>query len=231
MAKMAFSGFSPKLLKFLHDLTNNNNRDWFQANKSRYEESLLEPALQFIAAMEAPIKRISPHFDAVAKKSGGSLMRIYRDIRFSKDKRPYKTNVGIHFSHNVGKNIHAPGFYFHVDVEQVFLAIGIWHPDNKTLGKIRNQIDENQTQWKKARDNKTFRGKFELSGESLKRPPRGYDPEHPMINDLKRKDHVGVCVLPHTAITKSTVVKDVGATFRKSKPYMAFLCNAVGLEF
>ena len=231
MAKAAFNGFSPKLLKFLNELTNNNNREWFLANKARYEEFLLEPALHFIEAMEAPIKKISPHFDVIAKKSGGSLMRIYRDIRFSKDKRPYKTNLGIHFSHNVGKNIHAPGFYFHVDVDQVFLAVGIWHPDSKTLGKIRTSIDENSAQWKKSRDNKTFCSQFELSGESLKRPPKGYDSDHALIDDLKRKDHVAVCRLPHTDITKKTVVKDVAGIFRKSKAYLSFLCHAVGLEF
>jgi uncharacterized protein (TIGR02453 family) len=231
MAKVKFDGFSPKLLKFLHELTNNNNREWFQENKERYERDVREPAMQFIESMQDPLKRISPHFNAIAKKVGGSLLRVNRDIRFSKDKRPYKTNVGIHFNHNEGKDIHAPGFYFHIDVDQVFLAVGIWHPDNPTLEKIRRQIDENPAQWKKARDNKSFRQQFRLSGESLVRPPKGFDADHPMIDDLKRKDHVADCEMPHTFITSSTVVKDVGAIFRKSKPYMAFLCRSVGLEF
>lgn len=231
MAKATFPGFSLGLLHFLNDLSKNNKRDWFEANKSRYETELLEPSLAFITAMEGPLQKISPHFRAVSKKSGGSLMRIYRDVRFSKDKRPYKTNVGIHFRHERGKDVHAPGFYFHIDPDEVFVGAGIWHPESKSLGKIRKAIHKDPTGWKKAQAGKAFRDRFELTGESLVRPPKGYDAEHPLIDDLKRKDHIGLHRLDHDALFEPDLVKQTTATFRAAKPYMSFLCQAIGVKF
>ncbi len=132
-----FEGFTPETIRFFTQLSKNNNRDWFAKNKSRYEDVVLNPALELVTDMEAPLKKVSPHFLAIPKRSGGSLMRIYRDTRFSKDKTPYKTNLGIHFRHEIGKDVHAPGFYFHIDREQIFIGAGIWHPDSSTLKKIR----------------------------------------------------------------------------------------------
>ena len=231
MAKPTFPGFPLALFHFLEDLSRHNNRDWFQANKHRYQEHLLAPALAFIEAMAAPVEKISPHFRAVAKKAGGSLMRIYRDTRFSKDKTPYKTNVGIHFRHEKGCDVHAPGFYFHIEPQRVFLGAGIWHPATPALTKIRNAIAEKPAEWKRARDGKTFRGRYELTGESLRRPPKGFDAEHPMIEDLKRKDHIGVCELDHDALLEPSIVKETTAAFRAARPYMQFLCTAVGVKF
>jgi hypothetical protein len=108
------ASFGPELLSFLTDLRANNNREWFAANKDRYEEDLVEPALAFINAFAPRLEKISPHFRADARPSGGSLFRIYRDTRFSKDKTPYKTNLGIHFRHERSKNAYAPGFYLHI---------------------------------------------------------------------------------------------------------------------
>ncbi|MCG8450915.1 MAG: DUF2461 domain-containing protein, partial [Pirellulales bacterium] len=222
MAKNSFPGFPLGMLHFLNDLSKHNNRTWFQANKSRYEQELLEPSLAFITAIADPLSKISPHFRAVPKRVGGSLMRIYRDVRFSKDKRPYKTNVGIHFRHEAGRDVHAPGFYFHIDPDEVFLGAGIWHPDSKSLGKIRKAIDKKRADWKRVKGGKAFRDRFELTGDSLIRPPKGYDAEHPLIDDLKRKDHIGVCPLDHDDLFCPDIVKTTIATFRTSKPYMAF---------
>jgi len=226
-----FPGFPLGLLHFLNDLSKHNKRDWFQANKSRYETELLEPALAFIEAMADPLGKISPHFRAVPKKSGGSLMRIYRDVRFSKDKRPYKTNVGIHFRHEVGKDVHAPGFYFHIDPDEVFLGAGIWHPDSKSLGKIRKAIDKDPAAWKRAKGGKAFRSRFELEGESLVRPPKGYGAEHPLLEDLRRKDHIGVCKLDHDLLFDPSIIKETAVAFRAAKPYVNFLCQAIGVKF
>lgn len=226
-----FPGFPLEMLHFLEELSKHNNRTWFQANKERYEEVVRRPALEFIEAMAAPLAKISPHFKAVAKKSGGSLMRVYRDTRFSKDKTPYKTNVGIQFRHERGCDVHAPGFYFHVDPEQVFLGAGTWHPASPELKKIRNSINKRQKEWKKAKSAKAFRDKFELVGDSLKRPPKGFDEEHPLILDLKRKDHIAVCNLVHDQLFEPSLVKETAAAFRASKQYMEFLCSAVGVKF
>ena len=118
-----FEGFQPTLLAFLRDLKANNNRDWFNAHKPDYEQLVREPALGFISAMGPPLAKFAPMFVAVPRKSGGSLMRVYRDTRFSRDKTPYKTNVGIQFRHEYGKDVHAPGYYFHIDPDQVFPAL------------------------------------------------------------------------------------------------------------
>ena len=111
---MSFAGFPKDTLRFLADLSKNNDRDWFADNKDRYESAFVEPSLEFIAAMEKPLKKISPFLVAAPKKQSGSLMRIYRDVRFSKNKNPYKTNIGIQFRHEAGKDVHAPGLYVHL---------------------------------------------------------------------------------------------------------------------
>jgi len=231
MAKEKFSGFPLGLLHFLNELSKHNNRTWFTANKSRYEQDLLEPALAFIGAMAEPLSKLSPHFRAEPKKVGGSLMRIYRDVRFSKDKRPYKTNVGIQFRHEAGRDVHSPGFYFHIDPDEVFLGVGIWHPDSKSLGKIRQAIDKDPATWKRAKNAKAFREQYKLAGDSLKRPPRGYDAEHPLLEDLKRKDFIGVMPLDHDELFEPSLVKHTIAHFRAGRAFMSFLCKAVGVKF
>lgn len=231
MAAKEFPGFDIGLLRFLHDLAQNNNRDWFAKNKARYEQSVREPALAFIESMERPLKKVSPHFRAIAKKSGGSLMRVYRDTRFSSDKTPYKTNVGIHFRHEVGKDVHAPGYYFHIEPESVFVGAGIWHPDSSALSSIREAIDTYPARWKRARDAKAFRENFRLEGESLKRPPRGYDADHQYIGDLKRKDFIGVKELDVDALFDASIVSEVASSFKASKPFVRFLCEAIDVPF
>jgi uncharacterized protein (TIGR02453 family) len=231
MAKEKFPGFPLGLLHFLSDLAKHNNRTWFKANKFRYEQELLEPALAFIRAMADPLARLSPHFRAEPKKVGGSLMRIYRDVRFGKDKRPYKTNVGIQFRHEAGRDVHSPGFYFHIDPDEVFLGVGIWRPDSKSLGKIRQAIHKDSASWKRAKNSKAFRDRYLLGGDSLKRPPRGYDAGHPLLEDLRRKDHIGVMQLDHDELFEPDLVKNTIANFRAGKAYMAFLCQAVGVKF
>ncbi|MFW2439636.1 MAG: DUF2461 domain-containing protein, partial [Arenicellales bacterium] len=181
---MANRNFTTNSLSFLHKLASNNNRDWFNENKAAYEETVRTPALQFITDMANELAKISPHFLAQPKKTGGSLMRVYRDVRFGKDKRPYKTNIGIQFRHEQGKDVHAPGFYVHIEPNDCFVGVGIWRPDTRTLGKIRDVIAEHPVKWKTASGGKTFNKNFELSGESLKQAPRGYDKNHPLIEDL-----------------------------------------------
>ena len=231
MSTTSFPGFPPDLVKFLSELAKHNNRTWFKAHSQRYEDSVRGPALEFIAAMAPPLAKLSPHLTAIPKKVGGSLMRIHRDVRFSKDKQPYKTNLGMQFRHVAGKDVHAPGFYLHVDPYEVFLAAGVWQPDSPSLARIRTAIDEDPVAWKRAKQPKAFRAQFELAGASLKRPPRGYAADHPQLEDLKRKDHIAVCQWNHDDLLQPTVVQDTIAALRTTKPYMAFLCTALGLKF
>jgi uncharacterized protein (TIGR02453 family) len=227
----AFSGFDAKTLKFLKEIEKNNNREWFAENKPRYEATVLEPALDFIATMGPHLHKISDHFDAIPKRMGGSLMRVYRDTRFSKDKTPYKTNIGIQFRHQVGKDIHAPGYYMNIAPDNCFIGVGMWHPESGALRAIRERIAEKPKEWQKAIGTKAFRDNYELQGESLVRPPKGFDPEDPNLVDLKRKDFIAVTNFSKDEITSPKFVVDVAKRFGRGTAYMQFLCKAVGVPF
>ncbi|MEM7018111.1 MAG: TIGR02453 family protein, partial [Pseudomonadota bacterium] len=177
------------------------------------------------------LHKVSEHFVAEARKVGGSMMRIYKDTRFSKDKTPYKTNVGIQFRHEQGKDVHAPGFYVHFEPGDVFLGVGIWHPESEALAKIRTYMDEHQSAWKKATNDKAFKKQFELAGDSLKRPPKGYDKEHPLIDDLKRKDFIAVTNMDEATLLSQHFIDEVDQAFQRSSGFMQLLCKAMGLPF
>lgn len=228
---MANPYFDHTTFEFLETLAANNHRDWFQAHKQDYEMRVRTPALAFISDMADELPLISSHFLAVAKKVGGSLMRVHRDVRFGKDKRPYKTNIGIQFRHEMGKDVHAPGYYVHIEPQACFIAVGIWHPDRIALAKIRQAIDERGKAWLVAKNNKAFNKRFQLEGDRLTNPPRGYCKTHPLIEDLKYKDFIGVCSVPQSEVTSAKFRKKVFDHFEKATPYMEFLCKSLELRF
>jgi uncharacterized protein (TIGR02453 family) len=160
-----------------------------------------------------------------------SLFRIHRDTRFSKDKTPYKTAVGVHFRHDRAKDAHAPGFYFHVEPGQLFVALGIWHPDAAALRMIRERIAEDGTGWKRASRGRKFVETFQLEGESLKRAPKGFDPEHALADDLRRKDFIGVQNVTQAFATSSDLPQALAARYRAGLPLMRFLCEALSVPF
>ena len=222
---------NPAVLSFLLDLAANNNREWFEANKARFESVVREPLLQFIVDFGVRLAEISPHFVADARKSGGSLFRIYRDVRFSKDKSPYKTAAGIQFRHERGKDVHAPGFYLHLEPDSVFIGAGIWRPDNKTLGKIRDAIVENPESWQAIKHGQPFASTYQLGGDSLKRAPKGYDPDHPLIEDLRRKDFIASRQLSEAAACRPDFVDRFAEDCRQVAPFVAFLTQAIGVAW
>jgi uncharacterized protein (TIGR02453 family) len=226
-----FTAFEPGIIDFLRELSANNERDWFQENKHRYDEKVLHPSFGFISQMAPHIKKISPHFEAVPKRIGGSLMRVYRDTRFSKDKRPYKTNVGIQFRHKRARDVHAPGFYFHIGLDEVFIAAGTWHPEPAALANIRTRIVEKTPEWRRVVRNQRFAEVYVLGGESLKRPPRGYPNDHPALEDLKRKDFISVQNFDTEALFLNDICAETANAFAAAKPLVRFLCKAQGLEF
>ena len=219
------------LFDFLRDLRDNNDREWFAANKGRYLADVRDPMLDFIEAFAAPLAEISPHFVADPRANGGSLFRIYRDTRFSRDKTPYKTNVGAHFRHAAGKDAHAPGFYLHLEPDMCFAGCGIWRPDTPTVTRIREAIDERQENWTRITTARTFIRTFELAGESLKRPPRGYDADHPLVEDLKRKDFIATTSFPESQVLEDDFLEWFAGTARTGAPLVEFLSNAVGVEY
>lgn len=226
-----FTGFTAPAIDFLHELEDNNNRDWFAEHKPRYETLILDPALDYIATMQDPLATLSEHFRAIPKRSGGSLMRVYRDTRFGKDKRPYKTNVGIQFRHELGKDVHAPGYYMHLAPEGCFLGVGLWRPEPKALAGIRDRIAFRPKEWRSATSARPFTQRFSLGGESLKRPPRGYAADHPLIEDLKRKDFIAAMNFDFERAMKPGFVKWSTDQWRAASPLMAFLCAAVEVTF
>jgi uncharacterized protein (TIGR02453 family) len=223
--------FTKDTLDFLDELAANNDRPWFEANKPRYEALVREPALAFIEAMAPELARFAPHFRAEPRKMGGSLMRVFRDTRFSRNKTPYKTNIGIQFRHELGKDVHAPGFYVHIATDGCFFGVGCWHPEPDSLGRIRDLIVAKPERWFKVRDDKKFTAQWELSGDSLSRPPRGYAVDHPAIDDLKYKDFVAMTALGFDEATKPGLVKLASKHFAVTAPFMAFLCEALDVQY
>lgn len=223
--------FTQNTFHFLDELAANNNRNWFEQHKNNYELLVRNPALQFIEAMEPALRTFAPAFRADTRKIGGSLMRVYRDTRFSRDKTPYKTNIGIQFRHQLGKDVHAPGFYVHIASDECFFAVGSWHPAATALGQIRDLIVEKPEQWLAARDDKKFNAQWSLAGDSLARPPRGYDANHPLIDDIKRKDFIALAPLSAVEVSGKGLAKLAEKRFTVTAPFIRFLCEAVGASY
>ena len=228
---MASRYFTEKSLEFLKRLDANNNREWFEQHKQEYEDLVRSPALDFIGDMADTIESLSPHFLAIPKKVGGSMMRPYRDVRFSKDKRPFKTNVGIQFRHFLAKDVHAPGFYLHIEPGGCFVGAGIWHPEAEPLAAVRRAIDEQPKEWLKVSRAKPFASLFDLTGDSLSNPPRGFKKDHPLIDDLKRKDFIAIASLEDRRVVTNSIKADVTRAFKTSVPFIQFLCNALEIPF
>lgn len=217
--------FTPDLFTFLKQLKRHNDREWFAKHKLRYEREVRDRALAFIAAFAPHLRKLSEHFIADPRPTRGSLFRIYRDTRFAADKRPFKTHIGIRFAHEKGKDAHAPVFYLHLEPGNCFAAAGVWHPDNRVLTRIRSAIVSRPEQWGKVRR------KVELEGDALSRPPRGFDPRHRFIEDLKFKDFIASVELSERQICGPKVLQEFAAACRKLLPLVEFTTTALELKF
>jgi uncharacterized protein (TIGR02453 family) len=223
--------FSKSSISFLRALARNNNRAWFKAHEADYERHVREPFLHLITDLQAPLAKISPHLRADPRKNGGSLFRIYRDTRFANDKTPYKPWAGARFFHERRREIEAPSFYLHIAPQDCFAGGGIWHPEPPTLKRIRDFLVDNPAAWKRATQSKSFREQFQFWGENLSRPPRGYDPRHELIEDLKRKNFAAGAELTEGLACSAELLPTVVATFKRLAPMLDYLCAALDLEF
>lgn len=231
-ASETFPGLPEDLFLFLQALSENNNRDWFNEHKDRYYTAVVDPVCDFVEAMRPRLQAISPRYVADSRPYGGSMFRIYRDTRYSKDKRPYKENVGCQFRHEAGRDAHAPGFYVHIANDGIFFGGGVWLPPNAVLGRIRDAIVENPEQWKKITHNRAFVQRFGgVQGDGLKRPPRGYDAAHPHIEDLKRKTFFAMQSGTRELATSPDFINEVTRAFKAAGPLLAFLSGAIDLPF
>ena len=226
MSPPASPSFSPDLFAFLRELAAHNDRDWFNANKSRYEDQVKEPALAFVEDMGYRLPEAAPHLVADAK----SMFRIYRDTRFAKDKSPYKTHVGIYFRHEAAPGADTPGLYLHLEPRNVFLGAGIWHPGTPGLKRIRDAIVARPEGWRSA--TAAIAPEWEQAdGEALKRAPAGFDPEHPLVDDLKRKSFAVISRLSQKEACASGFLDLVVERALAARPYMEFVSRALGVRY
>ena len=217
---------TPQLFRFLAELRRHNDRDWFNAHKEQYLTLVRDPLLAFVEAIAPKLAAISPHIVADPRPSGGSLLRIYRDTRFSRDKKPYKTNAALSFRLAARRSVEAPGYYLHLEPGMVFMGAGMWHPGADTLRAIREAIVKDPRGWKRAK-----RSGLAHPESSLKRPPRGFDPDHPLIEDLKRTSFTaGVEFTERQACSPQFPARFVQAC-RSKEPLMRFLARAMGFSF
>lgn len=230
---MAFAGFPKDFFAFFKELKAHNERPWFEDNKQRFRDSVQAPMSAFIEAMRPRLAKISKNFVADPRPNGGSMFRIYRDVRFSKDKRPYKENAGCQFRYAGAKDIHAPSYYIHFAANEVFYGGGMYMPDPPSLGKIRDAIVAKPAKWKAVKADKTFVKQFGALGtdDALSRPPRGYDPAHPLIEDIKKKSFFAIHESGVKAAQSASFVNDVAETFKAATPLMKFLCDTQGVKF
>jgi uncharacterized protein (TIGR02453 family) len=216
--------FDKGTFDFLTGLSRNNDRAWFQKNKERYERDVKEPFLDFISDAGPRLRKISTNLVADPRPVGGSLFRIHRDVRFSKDKSPYKTHAGAHFQLG-GKGVHGPGYYLHIEPGSCFVAGGMWMPEPPTLEKIRRRVADKPAEWKKAR------GTLDHGEAVLKRPPRGFDPDHPMIEDIKRKSFTGSRKLSNKEVLADDFMDGFIDSCRAIAPLMKFLAASAGVPW
>jgi uncharacterized protein (TIGR02453 family) len=183
----AFSGFPQAARRFLAELSENNNREWFEAHKQDYRRLIIEPALAFTVALGEHLRSISPGVSYDLRTNGsGSMMRIYRDTRFSEDKTPYKTNLGIVFWEGSGKKTESPGFYFHMDAEYTGMFAGVYRFPQPLLSAYREAVAEEQMGSELAAVVERLRGAgYTIGGAHYKRVPRGYDASHARADLLR----------------------------------------------
>ena len=228
---MASRYFTSRFFEFLEELSRNNNRDWFLPNKPRYERDVREPMLAFIADFAPRLRKISPRYVADPRPMGGSMMRIYRNLRFSRDKTPYHTNASAAFGHRDGMHFNSSSFYLSLSPAEAFAGVGVWHPHADTIAKIRDAIVAHPAKWKTALGDRKFKSRFEMMGDMLSRPPKGYDPTLPMIEDLKRKDFVGGTEFTRKEICSAEFMDLFAGACAAATPFMKFLTEAMNLKW
>ncbi|WP_316742537.1 DUF2461 domain-containing protein [Pedobacter antarcticus] len=213
----------PESLNFLEELAANNNREWFAIHKPRYEAAK-EDVLNWVEELVPLLAATDPAFplETNPKKC---LMRIYRDVRFSKNKDPYKNNYGISFA---VKQNGGPDYYLHIQPGKSFFAAGSWMPQAPDLKLIREEIDYSADEFQEIVNEKQFSSQFELSySDTLKKAPKGYDPEHPMIDYLRLKSFIASFPISDTNLFKPEINNQLKKAFQGVYPFVSFLRKAL----
>ncbi|MBO0727150.1 MAG: TIGR02453 family protein [Blastocatellia bacterium] len=222
--------FTPRLFDFLRELKAKNKKEWFDANKDRYIADVRDPMLAIITAFRPRLLEISPYLVADPKPTGGSMLRIYRDTRFSKNKKPYKTAVSAFFPHqDTGKQ--GAGIYLHLEPENCYIGIGLWRPDPAARNRVADAIAAKPEAWRDSTSSKEFRKLLKMEGDSLAKLPRRYDPQHPFAEDLKRKDFVVVSYFSEKQACALNFIDRFANISRVAALYLGFIVRAAGLKW
>jgi uncharacterized protein (TIGR02453 family) len=209
-------------IKFLIDLEKNNNKSWFDVNRSSYEAA----REAFLESVDAIIQAIAMFEPAIGEQTAKqTVFRINRDVRFSKDKRPYKNNMSAYFN-AAGKKSNLAGYYVHIEPQKSFIAAGVWMPETAVLSKIRQEIDYNFDEWNSIIHAVTFKKLFPTginTEDKLQRPPKGYEHDNPAIETLKLKSFIGSRSFSDDAISQPGFIKEISKTFKALQPMVHFI--------
>lgn len=218
-----FNGFPKDTLRFLRELKKNNNREWFAENKERYESQVKEPMLMLLASLASRMQVRQPD---VVLEPKNAMYRIYRDVRFSQDKSPYKVWIAAAFTYRGFDRKNDAAFYFHITPEEFGVGGGLYAPPGDKLKKLRKAIDADPAPLRAILKDKTFRKYFgELEGEELSRVPQGYDKEHPDADLLKKKQFLCWKTLPVTLVNDPSLPDQLTDHFSAMAPFVRWLVD------
>jgi uncharacterized protein (TIGR02453 family) len=226
MSSMArFPGFPPQTLKFLRQLERRNNREWFQAHKNEYEAYVRAPMHELVMALGEDLEQFATGFQTDPKKA---IYRIYRDVRFSHDKRPYKTHVAASFFPKAMEKHAGAGYYFHIAPKEIFLGGGVYMPGPKELYAIRRRLSKEAESYRKMTGAAGFKRMFgEVQGERLKRPPKGFSPDDPALDLLLGKQFLASAKLPPDVAETPKLQAEISKRFEALHPWIDWLNKAV----
>jgi len=224
--------FGPGSLRFLRQLAVNNTRPWFQAHRDAYEAEVREPFLRLIGDLEPALAALSPHYRADPRRQGGSLFRIQRDARYHHDKAPYKPWQGARLFHARRRERPSPSFYVQLQPGESFVGAGLWQPEPAVQRRVRQFIFDNPAAWQAAAYAATVQRDFVLEREgAMRRPPRGYPADAPMIEDLKLRSWTLWRPLDDATMTGAGLLERLEADLATLAPFVDYLCAALDLEF
>lgn len=233
---MVFGGFRPAAFRFLRDLARNNEKAWFEANRDVYDREVREPMRLLVEALDARLGSIAPEIVGDPRRS---MFRIHRDIRFSRDKSPYKTNAGAWLYHrDAGRKVGAvgegggAGFYFHIDPTRCFMAGGIWMPARPALLRIREAIRAQPTALARLTSAPPFRRRFDgLNQEAkLRLVPRGFPPDHLAAEWLKLQSFTAHAPIEQSIVTSPRLVDRLCRDFGLLVPLVRWLNRSLGYQ-
>lgn len=209
---------NPDLFSFFSKLKQNNNRDWFQSNKAEFK--LLEGQVKLF------MKEIEQNLQIHDKIEKAKMFRIYRDVRFSKNKTPYKTHFGLAFHRE--KPALRGGYYLHLEPENSFLGVGFWAPEKEDLQRIRKELEIDAEEYRQIMDNKAFKKHWgSLSGEEVKTAPKGFSKEHPNIDLIKKKQHVFIKNFSDQEVLSSDFIRVIDTHFQNIRPFFEYMSHVL----